>query len=133
MIPIRRITILSALAGCLACVPMNPSQSAVVGRWKADWTCGVEALELKADGAYVWTIEFVAGGRATDAGRWTIAAETERLVGAHVILQNALQACVAFGEKAVQPERRDRTLVTLWEWGRMILSFNPDIPGFTRE
>jgi hypothetical protein len=92
----------------------------------------LEALELKPDGTYFYAIDFAAGGRATDSGQWTIAAKTERLVGAHVILQNALQTCSVFGVKAIQPERGDRELEAIWEWGRMILSFNPDIQGFTR-
>jgi hypothetical protein len=132
MIQMRRLTTFAALAGSLACAPVNPSQTAVVGRWRVDWTCGLEALELRPDGTYAYTIDFAGGGRATDSGEWRIVAKTERLVGAHVILQNALETCSVFGEKALQPERRDRELETIWEWGRMILSFNPDIQGFTR-
>jgi hypothetical protein len=132
MIQMRHLTIFAALAAPLGCAPVNPSQNAVVGQWKVEWTCGSEALELKPDGTYTYTIDFATGGRATDSGQWRIAAKTERLVGAHVILQNALETCSVFGEKRVQPERRDRELETIWEWGRMILSFNPDIQGFTR-
>jgi hypothetical protein len=122
----------AALAGCLACAPVNPSHSAVVGRWKAEWRCGSETLELNAGGTYSYTIDFAAGGRATDSGQWRIVPKTERLVGAHVVLQNALDTCMGFGEMAVDPKRRDRELETIWEWGRMILSFNPDVQGFTR-
>jgi len=122
----------AALVGCLACAPANPSQDAVVGKWKVEWTCGLEALNLNPDGTYVYTIDFAAGGRATDSGQWRISAKAERLVGAHIILLNALDPCSAFGEKIVQPARRDRELETIWEWGRMILSFNPDVQGFTR-
>jgi hypothetical protein len=128
----RRLIVFAALASILACAPASPSQDAVVGKWKVEWTCGLEALDLRPDGTYVYTMDFAAGGRATDSGRWRISAKTERLVGAHVILLNALDPCSAFGEKAVQPARRDRELETIWEWGRMILSFNPDIQGFTR-
>jgi hypothetical protein len=92
----------------------------------------VEALDLKPDGSYVYSIDFAAGGRATDSGRWRIAPQTRRLDGAHVILENALEPCSVFGEKIAEPARRDRALETIWEWGRMILSFNPDLEGFTR-
>jgi len=132
MIKGRHLAIVAALTSCLSCTPVNPSQDAVVGHWSVDWTCGVEALELKPDGTYLYAIDFAAGGRATDSGQWRITAKTELLVGAHVILQNALQPCSVFGKKEVQPERRDRVFETIWEWGRMILSFNPDIQGFTR-
>jgi hypothetical protein len=120
------------LSGSLACVPANPSQGAIVGKWRVEWTCGLETLDLQPDGIYVYTIDFAAGGRATDSGRWRVSAKAEPLVGAHVILLNALDHCSAFGEKVVQSPRRDRELETIWEWGRMILSFNPDIQGFTR-
>ena len=117
----------------LRCVcTVNPSRNDVLGRWKVDWTCGVEALELNANGTYSYTVDFAAGGRAGDSGQWRLLGKTERLEGAHVILENALQACSVFGDKAVEPVRRDRELETIWEWGRMILSFNPDIQGFTR-
>jgi hypothetical protein len=120
------------LTGAAACAPLNPGESDVIGAWRAEWTCGVEMLVLKRDGSYAYSVDFAAGGRATDSGRWKLVPTTEHLVGAHVILQNALQGCSDFGEKAAQPERFDRTLETIWEWGRMILSFNPDVPGFTR-
>ena len=132
MTRVRSLTTFAALAACLACAPVNPSQSAVVGRWKVEWTCGSETLELNAGGTYSYTIDFAAGGRATDSGQWKIVAKTKRLVGAHVILQNALETCSVFGERAVDPKRGDRALETIWEWGGIILSFNPDIQGFTR-
>jgi hypothetical protein len=111
---------------------MNPSPADVSGRWTVEWTCGREVLVLKPDGTYTHTVDFAAGGQATDSGRWRVAAKTERLVGAHVVLQNALQPCSVFGEKSSEPERRDIELETIWEWGRPILSFNPDMPGFNR-
>jgi hypothetical protein len=129
---LKRWTSLVALAGVSACAPINPSETAVVGKWKVEWTCGVETLELKSDGVYTHTIEFASSGRAADSGRWKIVSSTERLTGAHIILQGALEAHSVSGEKAVHPERRDRELETIWEWGRTILSFHPDIQGFTR-
>ena len=128
----RLLATLAAFAASAGCAPVNPSKNAIAGRWKVEWTCGSEALELKPDGTFRYTIDFAAGGRAIDSGRWRMAAKTERLVGAHVILENALETCSVFGERMIQPERRDRTLETIWEWGRTILSFNPDIQGFTR-
>jgi len=92
----------------------------------------VETLDLKPDGTFVYAIDFAAGGQATDSGRWRITPKAESLVGAHVVLQNALETCSVFGEKVVQPARGDRELETIWEWGRMILSFDPDIQGFIR-
>ena len=118
---------------CFACAPANPSPEALVGHWKVESECGREALELKKDGTYAYSVDFAAGGRATDTGQWRIAAKTERLDGAHVVLRNALRACSEFGGKADRLERGDRELETIWEWGRMILSFHPDLQGFTRE
>ncbi len=115
-----------------ACAPANPSQNALVGNWKVDWECGVETLDLRPDGTYLWTIDLAAGGRVTDSGKWKLSAKTETLAGAHVTLVNALEACSWSGEQLAHPTREDRELETIWEWGRMILSFHPDIQGFTR-
>ena len=116
-----------------ACVPLNASQASLVGLWKVDWTCGVETLDLKPDGTYSHAIDFKGGGRLSDSGTWRIAASSERLSGAHVILGNALQSCSTLGDKLDSRQRADRRLETVWEWGRTVLLFNPDIQGFTRD
>ena len=103
-----------------------------MGQWQVKWSCGSEVLELKSDGTYVYAIDFSTSGRATDSGRWKIAPRTNRLNGARVLLQNALTTFTISGEKAHLSERNDRELETVWEWGRMILSFDPDGEGFTR-
>jgi len=92
----------------------------------------VETLDLKTDGTYTYSIEFADGGRAIDAGRWNVVATSDRLRGAEVVLVNALDACSWSGEKVLAPARTDRRLETIWEWGRMVLSFNPDTQGFGR-
>lgn len=130
---ILSLTTLVVLVSSSACVPMNPSPASLVGSWKVEWRCGVETLELKPDGTYSSAIDFMVGGRLTDSGVWRIAPKSERLSGAHLILRNALEACSVFGDKLRSPQREDRTLETVWEWGRMVLTFNPDIQGFTRE
>ena len=123
---------LAIWGGCFACAPLNPSADTVVGQWRVDWTCGVETLNLAANGTYSYTIDFAAGGRATDSGRWKIVPKTERLSGARVVLENAVHACSYSGEKLPAPVRANRELETIWEWGRTILSFDPDGAGFTR-
>jgi hypothetical protein len=115
-----------------ACAPVNPSQRAIAGQWKVKWSCGSEVLDLKPDGTYTYAIDFSTDGRATDSGRWKVVPKTSRLTGAHVVLQNALTTCSVSGEKTLTAERGDRELETIWEWGRMILSFDPDGEGFTR-
>ena len=133
MIHTGRLTSIVFLAGSFACAPVNPSATAVTGKWKVEWTCGLETLQLKPEGTYTYTANFAAGGRAADAGQWRILPKAELLDGARVVLENALTPCSMSGEKLAEPERHDRELVTIWEWGRMILSFHPDLEGFTRE
>src|SRR5262250_599124 len=58
----QRLVVLGTLASCFACAPANPSQDAVTGKWKVEWTCGVETLDLKPDGTFVYAIDFAAGG-----------------------------------------------------------------------
>jgi len=123
------VVLLGVVAGC---APANPSEHTVVGRWKVEWTCGAQTLDLNASGNYDYHIDFATGGQVTDSGHWRMIAKTELLSGAQVVLENALETCSAFGEKIREPTRADRALETIWEWGRMILSFNPDVQGFTR-
>jgi len=124
-------TCVAFLTAC-SCAPVNPSATALVGRWKVVWSCGSEVLDLNADGTYAYAVDFADGGRSTDAGRWKMVPSTARLSGAKVVLQNALETCSPFGDKVDRSKRRDRELETIWEWGRTILSFNPDVQGFTR-
>jgi hypothetical protein len=119
------------LGAVVGCAPVNPSAAAVVGHWTVEWTCGTETLDLNRDGTYRYLIAFAAGGRATDSGRWSLTPKTETLSGAKIVLEHALDACSAFGEK--QSLRHDRELEAIWEWGKTRLIFNPDVPGFTRE
>src|SRR5205814_8484769 len=133
MIQTRCLSITLFLACSFACARVNPSATAVTGKWKVEWACGLETLQLKPEGTYTYTIEFAGGGRATEAGQWRIIPKAELFDGARVVLENALTPCSMSGEKLAEPERHDRQFVTIWEWGRMILSFHPDLEGFTRE
>ncbi len=96
------------------------------------WNCGTEELDLKADMSYVHEIEYTNGGHAKHNGIWKVTQKESTLEGGHVVLEEAVEFCSAFGEKLKQPERGERKLETVWEWGRMILSFNPDWQGFER-
>jgi DUF971 family protein len=106
--------------------------SELAGEWQVDGECGAEILELKADGNYTYTIAFSDGERVTDTGRWTVTPKRELLEGAHIQLQNALEPWPPSGENSGRSHRVDRQLETVWEWGRPMLSFNPDLEGFTR-
>lgn len=127
----RLWTVLVALE-CIACVGVNPSASDVIGKWRVSWTCGVEALELKADGTYAYSVTFPSGEAATDQGHWEVIPMESRLNGAGVRLKAAHLGCSPSGKRTKNGEREDRTLRTIFEWGRTILSFHPDIQGFTR-
>ena len=129
---------LLALAGVCAassqCVPVEPRRDRLTGKWAVEWNCGTETLELKADGSYVQAIDYADGSHARHSGTtWQVTPKSSRFEGAHVVLQDAEAYCATFGEKLAAPERGDRRLETIWEWGRVILSFNPDIPGFERQ
>jgi hypothetical protein len=130
------LSLLALVTACISssrCVPVEPGKDRLAGKWAVEWTCGTERLELKPEGSYVQEIAYAGGGRASHSGTWRVTPKTSRLEGAHVVLQAADDYCTAFGEKLPTPERGDRQLETIWEWGRVILSFNPDIPGFERQ
>src|SRR5207237_283696 len=90
MIHTGRLTSMVFLAGSFACAPVNPSATAVTGKWKVEWTCGLETLQLKPEGTYTYTVDFAAGGRATDVGQWRIIPKAELLDGDRVVLANVL-------------------------------------------
>jgi hypothetical protein len=125
------VALLSVL--CASCVPVDSSVGDLVGRWRVTWTCGVEVLELRADGTYAHSVEFAAGGRAHHSGAWRLVPKREFLAGAEVVLVDALQSCSVFGERVVPPHREDRPLEAEWEWGKLVLHFNPDIQPFVRQ
>lgn len=114
------------------CVPVQPSEQKLVGKWRVAWNCGTEDLDLKSDMSYVLAIEYAKGGYAKHVGTWRVTPKESSFEGAHVVLQDAVTFCSPFGEKLTQPERGERKLETVWEWGRMILGFNPDWQGFER-
>lgn len=112
-------------------VGVNPSASDLVGKWRVSGECGVEELELRADGTYTYSVAFALGGRAANSGSWKVLPMTSRLYGAVVVLQDAL-GCTLETDPVKRVARHDRWLRTLVEWGRTILSFDPDHQGFTR-
>jgi hypothetical protein len=69
-----------------------------MGKWKVDWRCGKETLELRSDMSYTQAIEYPAGGRADHSGVWHAPPKPSRLESGHVILQDALEFCTVFGE-----------------------------------
>ena len=115
--------------GCT--VGVNPSASDLVGKWRVSWSCGVEDLELRADGTYTYSVAFTAGGKAANSGSWKVLPMTSRLHGAVVVLQDAV-GCTFVRDPVKGVARHDRWLRTLFVWGRTILSFDPDRQGFTR-
>jgi hypothetical protein len=115
------------------CVPVEPAERRLIGKWQVEWKCGKETLEFRTDKTYTQGIEYAAGGRADHSGAWRVTAKESHLEGGHVVLQDALEFCTVFGEKLPVAQRADRSLETIWEWGRLTLSFNPDDAGFTRQ
>lgn len=119
-----------AISGC---VPVQPSESDLVGVWGVVWECGTERLDLKSDATYIQHIDYASGGTATRGGTWRVAPGESRVEGGQIVLKDAMQFCSVLGEKLPKPEQTDRQLETIWEWGRLTLSFYPDIQGFERQ
>lgn len=126
------IAISVSLILIFGCVPVEPTKQKLFGKWRVVWNCGTEDLDLKADMSYALEIEYATGGHVKHTGTWKITPKESTFEGAHVVLQDAMKFCTPFGEKLAQPEPGERQLETVWEWGRMILSFNPDRQGFVR-
>ena len=123
---IQVLLVLSATLVCVGCSQAHPSKEQLVGAWKVEHNFGTETLVLLADGTY--TQKLVKKGRQSteNKGDWEL-----RL--SELILHDALVFSTPFGEREPNAPRRDWTLDTLHEWGRLILSFSPDLPGFHKE
>ena len=96
---------------------------------------GRETLVVSRDGSYVQQLKLDTGRSVSNHGRWWIAPAKpeERLDGGFIVLGGALVFADPFGNEEHTPERIDWRLQTSHEWGRMVLSFSPDLEGFTRE
>ncbi len=129
----RLFLLIASLVFFCGCVPLQPSVKQVSGKWRLARRCGTEHLELKADGSYVQEIEYANGARATQAGSWSIEPRHSKLEGAHIILHNAIIYCSLGDDRLLNPEVADISLETDWEWGRIVLNYNPDLQGYTRE
>ena len=116
------------LAGCSACVSLNPSASDVTGRWQVECDGGKETLDLKADGHYAYTIESPRR-RMKVEGAWKIEPPRTKTDSTHIVLRNAPQSCDMVDFFKGVP---DNTLDPVWEWGHTELSFNHDEGGFRR-
>lgn len=112
---------------------MQMTERQLDGRWSVVWKCGTESLNLAADSTYTQHIDYAEGGTETHNGTWTVVPRDSRLSGGKVVLKDALVFCSVFGERLPEPRHEKRQLETIWEGGRVILSFNPDIQGFERQ
>ena len=122
-----RLAAYLALALLAGCAPYHGKPRDFVGKWKVTRDCGVERLELRPDWTYLQSIRLRDGRTGTHAGRWSV--ERDRLT-----LEDAFDWCGPFGNKTRdEPKARDIEYRTVWEYGQVILEFNPDLDGFRRE
>jgi hypothetical protein len=57
------------------------------------WGCGTETLELMPNATYVQATDYAGGGHATYTGIWKVIPMESRLVGAQVVVQDAMEYC----------------------------------------
>ena len=112
----------------LGCAPINPSPKRLVGTWRAEPPCGTEILELRADSTYTQRVLKPDDNLDTHQGRWSVEPSKDRLVGARVMFHGPIHYCL-FGKQKTTDELG---LTAYWEWGRTVLEWNPDEPGYMR-
>lgn len=126
------MTILTALLAA-ACWPARPSVQEIVGVWQADHSFGSETLVLSNDGRYTQILVEPSGRKIENSGQWKVQPSRETLAGSKVILRKALVFANPFGNRDSNPQPQDWELEAVHEWGRTVLTFNPDLPGFQRK
>ena len=117
----------------LGCAPSHPTERDVVGTWSTAHNFGRETITLAADHSYSQSCTATSGSLVTNTGRWTLVTAQTAGLGSTLELQAALVFVTAFGERAEAPTPRTVQLEALRNWGRLELSFNPDLPGFTKQ
>ena len=122
-----RVILLAALCFLAVCAPHHGKPKDFVGKWRCTRACGVERLELRRDWTYVQSVRLEDGRTGTHTGRWSVE-------GTRLTLEYGALWCDVFGDKINdEPKIEDISYTTQWEYGRVILEFNPDLEGFTRE
>jgi hypothetical protein len=117
----------------LGCAPSHPTERELVGTWSTAHNFGQETLTLAADHSYSQSCTATSGSLVTNTGRWTLVTAKAACSGSMLELQAALVFVTPFGERADAPTPRTVQLEALRNWGRLELSFNPDLPGFTKQ
>ena len=110
-----------------ACAPVH-SPKGLVGTWRAESPCGTGLLELHADSTYTQRVLKSNDNVDTHIGRWRIEPPEARLAGATAVLDGPVHLCL-FGK---QKTRDELSLDVEWEWGRTVLLWNPDEPGYEK-
>ena len=117
----------------LGCAPSHPTDRELVGTWSIAHNFGLETLTLASDHSYAQGCTATSGSPITNTGRWTLVNGKTSLSGSTLELQAARVFATAFGARADEPTPRTVKLEVLRNWGRLELSFNPDLPGFTKQ
>lgn len=117
----------------LGCAPSHPTDRELVGTWSTAHNFGRETLTLATDQSYSQSCTATSESLVTNTGRWTLVTAQVAGRGSTLELQAALVFVTAFGERADATIPRTVKLEALRNWGRLELSFNPDLPGFTKQ
>jgi hypothetical protein len=117
----------------IGCWSAHPTKAQIVGKWKVEHNFGTETLTFSSNGTYLQRLVEKNGNVIENRNRWELQSSEEILSDTKVILHNAFIFWTPFGERETQQENQDWTLEAVTEWGRLILSFSPDLPGFIRE
>jgi hypothetical protein len=124
--------VLLAAAFSLGCWPAHPANEQLIGTWEADHEFGRETLVLAGDGVYKQIFTRADGRIVENAGRWSRGTDARlSLSGLKVILRDARVFDSPSGD--LEQRKSDRELEAVTEWGRTMLVFNPDLPGFLRK
>jgi len=110
-----------------ACAPVHSPKN-LVGTWRADSPCGNEILELHTDSTYTQRVLKSKDNVDTHEGRWTVVPPEGRLSGANVVLHGPVHLCLFSKQKTTD----ELSLDVEWEWGRTVLLWNPDEPGYEK-
>src|ERR1035437_7426872 len=129
----QRLMLLLTILLLAGCAPAHPSKTQVAGTWKVQHNFGTETLTIATNGTFTQMLVEKNGRASQNQGHWELVPVAEKVSGSQVLLHDALVFSTPFGERELDTHRADWKLEVLHEWGRLILCFNPDLPGFHKE
>ena len=132
---LMRIGIIALLLTLSGCSHIDASEKDLIGSYKVDHNFGSEELTLREDMTFMQRLDLKDGVGLTNEGLWSVEKGNpgDAFSGSKAKLHGGLMFSNWRGDRVPQPIREDISLLIEWVWGRVELTFSPDLPGYRKK